>query len=84
MIRKVHILSVAAVAMLAAGGAMAASERAAQNSRGAANANPMAGGFSNPSSVLYDNVSEVPEPATLALAGAGAAVLLWARRRGRK
>jgi len=84
MIRKVHTLSFAAVAMLAASGAMAASEKAFQNSQGPVHANPQAGGFSNANSVLYKNVSEVPEPATLALAGAGAAVLLWARRRGSK
>jgi len=84
MIRNVRAASFALVAGLACAGAMAASDKAQSHSQGAAHANPQAGGFSNPSSVLYDNVSQVPEPTTLALAAAGVAVVLWARRRSRK
>lgn len=84
MIRNIHAVSVALAAVLVSSAAMAASDKGKSNSQGSEHANPQAGGFSNPSSVLYDNVSQVPEPASLALAAAGVGVVLWARRRSRK
>ncbi len=81
MIRNVHAVSLALAALLATTGALAASDKAQSHSQGAVHANPQAVGFTNPSSVLYDNVSQVPEPTTLGLAAAGVAVVLWARRR---
>jgi|GEM_PF-5373612 len=81
MIRNARAMSFALAAALVSTGALAASDKAQSHSQGAAHANPQAVGFSNPSSVLYDNVSQVPEPTTLALAAAGVAVVLWARRR---
>ncbi|MCH8180504.1 MAG: PEP-CTERM sorting domain-containing protein [Proteobacteria bacterium] len=81
MSRKVRN-AVTVLALIAAmAPAFAASDKAAEHSQGPAHANPNAGGFSNPSSVLYNNVSEVPEPGTWALALAGAGVVAWSMRR---
>lgn len=83
-ITRAFSLTAALALSLACGTAMAVSDKGLEHSKGFENANPNAGGFSNPNSALYDNVSQVPEPSALFLAIAGAGVVAWTvRRRGK-